>query len=146
MRLFCKILAGTLNKDNIEDRHYAEDFLYFVEDLTLADIIVGLEIYKSQINKPDHFDAESQDKNELKFVTESGWDKLEEHSPVKGLDRRIALHKLSAAGLIKEVVGVYLSYTGGKYIMTPMFQKLINFIHLRANDPLFSSMIPDSRD
>jgi hypothetical protein len=145
--LNCKILVGALTIDKIEDRHYAEDFLSFVADLTPTDITVGFEIYKAQRNRPDHFNPESQESdNELQYVVRSGWDTLEDKSPVKGLDRNIAHHKLSAAALIKEVTGVYVGYTGGRYIITPMFQKLMNFIHLRANDPLFSSTIPDPQN
>ncbi len=50
--LNCKILVGALTIDKIEDRHYAEDFLSFVADLTPTDITVGFEIYKAQRNRP----------------------------------------------------------------------------------------------
>ena len=76
IRLNCKIPVGAINKDNLSDRHSAEDFLTLVENLTPADIRVGLAIYKLQKNRPTHFDTESQDNTELKFVINSGWDKL----------------------------------------------------------------------
>jgi hypothetical protein len=33
----------------------------------------------------------------------------------------MAVHKLSTAGLIKEIVGMYGNYTGGLYLITPSF-------------------------
>lgn len=68
MKLFCKILAGTLNKDKINDRDYAEDFQYFVANLTPTDIMVGMEIYKLQKHKPDHFGEGTPYKSEMDFV------------------------------------------------------------------------------
>lgn len=111
IRINCKILVGAINNDKKQDRHYAEEFLYCVANLTPEDIRVGYEIYKAQENWPKQFDMESQDNTELKYVIKSGWGTLEENSPVKGLGRDIALHKLSAAGLIREVVGAYVGYT-----------------------------------
>jgi hypothetical protein len=143
IRLNCKILVGAINKDNLNDRHSAEDFLTFVENLTPADIRVGLAIYKLQKNRPAHFGTESRDNTELKFVINSGWDKLQEISGVYGVDFDIAVHKLSAAGLIKEIVGMYGNYTGGLYLITPSFQRLMKSIQLSANDPLFNLRIRD---
>jgi hypothetical protein len=42
--------------------------------------------------------------------------------------------------MIKEVVGMYVNYVGGRYTT---FQSLMNFIRFRANDPMFSISIPD---
>jgi hypothetical protein len=56
---------------------------------------------------------------------------------------RIALLKLTNAGLIKEIVGMYMDYTGGLYSITPTFQSLMKFIKLNTNDPLFNIKIKD---
>jgi hypothetical protein len=149
--LNCKILASAINIDKKENRHYAEDFLYSVADLTPADIMVGLEIYKQQKNRPAHFDHMSEINSELAFAIGSGWDKLQCLCKLDNVDFEMALHKLSAAALIREVgpglVGVVSAgHKSDAYVITPIFQKLMNFIHLRANDPLFSSTIPDPRD
>jgi hypothetical protein len=144
IRLNCKILVGAISLDNIRDRHSAEDFLSLVVDLTPADIMLGFKIYEQQKNKPTHFDFESQDNNELKFVVSSGWHKLEELCNLERTQFDIALHKLSSAGLIKEIVGMYVNYTGGLYVKTPAFQSLMNFIRLNANDPLFNIRIRDT--
>jgi hypothetical protein len=142
VRINCKILIGSINKDKIPDRHYAEDFLSFVADLTPTDIMVGLEIYNQQKNRPEYFDAENSKYNELHFVTESGWDQLQGICKLDEFDFRIALHKLSKAALVKEI-GPAIGYREGRYIITPIFLRLMNFVELNANDPLFNLRIRD---
>jgi hypothetical protein len=90
--------------------------------------MLGLKIYQQQKNRPKEFSLDSsKGQTEFDFVIESGWHDLQVAE----------WHKLSRAGLIKEIVG-------GRYIITPTFQSLINFIRFRANDPLFSISIQDS--
>jgi len=136
IRLNCKILVGAISIDNIRERHSAEDFLSFVADLTPTDIMLGLKIYQQQKNRPTHFDIESKDNTELNFVVNNGWHNLQRMCNLGDVQFRIALHKLSTAGLIKEIVGMYNNYTGGLYLITPAFQN--------ANDPLFNIRIGDS--
>jgi len=60
IRLYCKILAGSVSLDNINERSSAEDY-----DLTPGDLRVALEIYRQQEDMPAQFDGEN---TELKFV------------------------------------------------------------------------------
>jgi hypothetical protein len=143
IRLNCKILVGAISLDNIRDRHSAEDFLSFVAELTPTDIMLGVKIYEQQKNRPMYFDPES-DQNEFRFVKNSGWHKLQELCNLERTQFDIALHKLSIAGLIKEIVGMYVDNAGGLYVITPAFQGLMNFINLNANDPLFNIRIRDT--
>ena len=97
-----KILAGALNKDKLQDRHYAEDFVYSVADLPPTDIMVGIEIYKLQRNRPDHFGKGSPYESETDFVEKSGIDKLRDICKLDEVEFDIAIHKLFAAALIKQ--------------------------------------------
>ena len=54
------------------------------------------------------------------------------------IDFGIALGKLARTGLIKEIVGMYMGYKGGLYLITPTFKKLMNFIKLGTYTPLFN--------
>ena len=143
IRLNCKILAGAVSSDNVHNRQHAEDFLSLVADLTPTDIMLGLKIYGQQKNRPAEFDFNSQDNTELKFIVKSGWHDLQRLSNLGDEEFRLALLKLTNAGLIKEIVGMYMNYTGGLYLITPTFQSLMNFIKLNANDPLFNIKIKD---
>jgi hypothetical protein len=135
--LNCKILVGSILIDNSDVRHTAEDFLFLVSELSPIDLKVASEIYQQQKNKPDKFDIEEDEQhNELAFVNKSGWDSLQKQCNLNKTDFLLSLHKLSNANLIKQIVGVYSSYLGGKFIITPTFQRLMSLISY-ANEPIF---------
>jgi hypothetical protein len=79
-------------------------------------------------------------------VENSGVANLRHTCKIDELDFDIALHKLAASGLIKQTGLGFVGNMDDRYVITPTFLKLMNFIQLRANDPLFSSTIPDPRD
>jgi hypothetical protein len=140
------ILQEPLNKDKLQDRHYTEDFVYSVADLSPTDIMVGIEIYKLQRNRPDHFGKGSPYESETDFVEKSGIDKLRDICKLDEVEFDIAIHKLFAAALIKQVGLGLVGNITGLCIITPIFMKLVNFIQLRANDPLFNLRIRDPED
>jgi len=86
---------------------------------------------------PEKFDVESNENTELKFIINSGWHDIRGKLALTEADFNIALTKLVRAGLIKETVGMYGNYTGGIYLITPAFKKLMLLIAY-ANEPLFS--------
>lgn len=145
IQLNCKILVGSISVENVHQRNFGEDCLILVADLNPVDIMLGLKIYEQQKNRPKEFSLDSsKGQTEFDFVIESGWHNLQGACRLDDVRFQTSLHKLSRAGMIKEVVGMYLNYVGGLYIITPTFQSLMNFIRFRANDPLFSISIQDS--
>jgi hypothetical protein len=62
IRLYCKILAGSVIVDNRTERNSVQDFLSFISELSPTDLKVGMEIYKQQKNMPEKFDVESDEK------------------------------------------------------------------------------------
>ena len=136
IRLNCKILVGSIVLDNKSERHSTEDFLSFISELSPTDLQVGMEIYKQQKDKPDKFDMESDTNTELKFVVNNGWHTIQGICNLSEDNFKISLYKLSRAGLVKEIVGAYVSYSGGLYLITPAFQKLMHFIRY-SNEPIF---------
>jgi hypothetical protein len=135
--LNCKILTGSLLKENNELRHSSEDLLVLVSDLSPIDIKVAREIYNQQKDKPDKFNVEDDDKhNELAFVIKSGWDNLQTKCNLNQTDFLLSLHKLSDANLINQIIGNYASYLGGKFI-TPTFQRLMSILSY-SKEPLFN--------
>lgn len=134
--LYCKILAGSVLLDNRNERHSAEDFLGFVSELSLIDIRVAAEIYKQQSHMPKEFDHEEN--TQLNFVVNGGWHNIRQICKLDEIDFEIALGKLSRAGLIKEIVGMYIEYKGGLYLITPAFKRLMKFIRANVNEPLFN--------
>ena len=136
IRLNCKILTGSIMIENRKIRHSAEDMLGLVSDLSPIDLKVASEIYKQQTDIPEKFDMEIQGGDEMAFVTKSGWDNLQKLCDLDESDFLLSLHKLSNANLVKQVVGSYVGYMGGKYIITRTFQRLMSMISF-SNEPIF---------
>jgi hypothetical protein len=143
IRLYCKILIGAVLIDNRDQRHSAEDFLALIAELSLMDLQVGMDIYKRQKNMPEKFNLESRENNELEFTVRTGWHNICSSLEMNETDFKIALYKLSRAGLIKEIVGTYVGYTGGHYIITPAFKILMDLIKY-SNEPTFNYKIASS--
>ena len=74
------------------------------------------------------------------FVESSGWNELPNICKLDYGDFRLSLTKLSNAGLIKEIVGTYSSYLGGKFIITLAFQRLVKLISY-SNKPIFNFVL-----
>jgi hypothetical protein len=127
IKLNYKILIGAILVDNQTDT-LLRIFSLLFSDITPTDIIVGLEIYKQQRNRPLQFDIESKENTELNFIVRNGWHELQNLCKFDEVDFKISLHKLSTSGLIKEIVGMYGNYTEGLYLITPTLQRLTNFI------------------
>jgi hypothetical protein len=145
MFLFRKwTLIGSSLIENREIRHTGEEILSLVEDLSEVDLRLAREIYRQQEKITYDFDPSTpnevtpEEKSELKFVRESGWNTLRERCKMDEDTYSVSLLKLSRAGLIKEIVGTYSSYGGHKYIITPLFQRLIKIISYHK-EPLFYS-------
>lgn len=66
--------------------------------------------------------------NEVKLVKESGFYELRKSLSLDDAQYGLAITKLSRAGLIRQVVGSYLGYTGGAYMIIPVFRKMIDLI------------------
>lgn len=134
--LYCKILAHSVSIENATERSSTEDYIGFINELSLKDLKVGIKIYEQQKDMPEKFDFEEN--TELKFVVRSGWHKIKNLCLLDEVDFSIALNKLARTGLIKEIIGTYVNYIGGLYLITPTFRKLMNFIQLGTDTPLFN--------
>jgi hypothetical protein len=135
--LYCKILAHSVLIENLEERSSAEDFIGFIDELSFKDIKLGLKMYEQQKDIPEKFDSDKGN-TELKFAVEHGWHDLKTICQLTEVEFRISLGKLARTSLIKEIIGTYVSYPGGIYVITPTFQRLMNFIQLGTATPLFN--------
>jgi hypothetical protein len=106
IRLYCKILAGSVIVYNRTERNSVQDFLSFISELSPTDLKVGMEIYKQQKNMPEKFDVESDENTELKFIVNNGWHNIRNICDLVEADLNISLYKFLRAGLIKEIVGM----------------------------------------
>jgi hypothetical protein len=89
-----------------------------------------MEIYEHQKDMPKQF---GEDKNtELDFCYEKvRWHEIRGYCNLDEAEFIISLSKLAKAGLIKEIVGMYVSYHAGHYLITPAFKKTYEFHTVR---------------
>jgi hypothetical protein len=123
--------------ENLEERSSAEDFIGFIDELSFKDLKLGLKMYEQQRDIPEKFDPDKGN-TELKFALEHGWHDLRAMCQLTEVEFRISLGKLVRTNLIKEIVGPYVNYPGGAYLITPTFQKLMKFVQLGTDTPLFN--------
>jgi hypothetical protein len=126
IRLYARILVRTPLLDNAVFRHRAEDFLLIILELSPADLFVAREVYKQQRDLPEEITNIEQ--NELKMVKESGWDRLPSICKMDKADFTLSTLKLVRVGMLQQVVGMYVSYIGDAYRITPVFRKLVRLI------------------
>jgi hypothetical protein len=137
IRWYCRILIGSTLLENVEERGSAEDFLFFLSELTTTDILVGKEIYELQEDMP--FDLDSR--TELKDVVDmKKWHEIKGKLRLNDVEFKISLIKLSRAGLIKQLVGSVIEFTGWVYLITPVFERLMKLIQY-SNEPTFNYKI-----
>ena len=110
--LYCKILAHSILIENLEERSTTEDFIGFIDELSLRDLKVAIKIYEQQKDMPEKFDPDKGN-TELKFAENNGWHDLKSICQLTETDFSIILFKLERTGLVKEILGSYMDYTGG---------------------------------
>lgn len=134
IRLNCRILAGAIFVNRIEDRELCDEYLNCIAELDPKDLEISRTIYEQQKDRLPKFDIESPDNTELKYIVRKGWHNIPDICHITEQEFTISLLKLARAGLIKEIVGTYSNYTGGLYLITPLFQNLMRFINERLLD------------
>ncbi len=120
----------------------AEDYLAVLAELSPREIIVARAVFAQQREKPGldsaPFAAErprrkddtDEDDNWLKMGDASGLGEPSRAVPctVPEEDLPFVLLHLQRSGLVNELAGGYIGYTGGVYIVTDTFRKLMAFM------------------
>lgn len=106
-----------------------ETFLYAIEELSERDLFVALALYELEKNiSPQSASFPRSSDNELMEIRFAGWDKLPDITGLDFDDLQFHFKRLESAGLIREITGMYLGYTGGVYRITNAFKRLMEFI------------------
>lgn len=133
--LYCRILVGSIKIENANERRFADDMIDLLSNLSIRDLSIAQEIFLQQRNMPESFDHENN--TQLKFIVNQGWHQLTTKLGLNEIDFDISLRKLEISGLLKQLVGMYIGYSGGLYLITPAYIRLMKFIEFSANEPLF---------
>jgi len=127
LRLYAKIIKGaiTVGKEYEEDE--PELYLKIVEELSLKELMVAQYLY--QLKEIERKNPEDNNINsaQAEMTNDAKW--LSAKYPEFREDELVSIFvRLEKTGLIKELVGSYLGYTGGKYLISPLFKKFYDFI------------------
>ncbi|HKJ77522.1 MAG TPA: hypothetical protein VKA64_10005 [Gammaproteobacteria bacterium] len=125
VRWYAKILRKEVSTDGLRDDS-AEAYINTLADLTLREILVAQALWNQQgLAQRNHGE------NDLQFATRMGWENLSDECPgISPEDLPFCLSRLERAGLVREVVGTFLDYEGGVFVVTYAFEKLMqNYIN-----------------
>ncbi len=127
LKLYAKILKGALT----DGKEYQEDdpelYLQIIEELSVKELRVArclFELKEVKKNRPGQDDTNN---NQDGMTNDAWW--LSKQYPEFKKDELISIFvRLERTGLIKELVGSYIGYGGGQYLINPLFKKFITFI------------------
>ncbi|MEO4053389.1 hypothetical protein [Solibacillus sp. CAU 1738] len=119
-----KLLMSALRGD-VEDLGLVEEFLYSLKDLSPIEIKALAVIYHAfnTYEKSEH-------ENELQFSVKIKWrELLIEKCLIQEDDIDFIVKRLENTGLISEITGGFLNYSGGQIKINKTFKKLIKNLH-----------------
>lgn len=113
-----KILAGA-----IQGRGHAtisvEHVLGQLRTLSPMQLRVARAIYEQQKNGPP------VGKNNLQWASEAGWENLPQLLEMDVDEVLASCLVLQGTGMLREITGTYLDYTGGVFLMTPVLARMM---------------------
>jgi hypothetical protein len=127
LKLYAKILKGALT----EGKEYQEDdpelYLQIIEELSVKELRVAKCLFELKEVKKIHPEQDNPDNNQDGMTNDAWW--LSKQFPEFDKDELVSIFvRLERTGLIKELVGSYIGYGGGQYLINPLFKKFITFI------------------
>jgi hypothetical protein len=94
-----------------------------LRDLTPGQLQLARTIYATQSGSP------TDKQNELQWALSVGWQTIRTTLGLSLSDFQTGCIMLQRAGLIREIAGAYVDYTGGVYVITPVFRALMDYVH-----------------
>ncbi len=122
IRLYAKILKGAV-VGHRESDFSAEDAVRIVLDLTPRQMEVARAVYRQQQDGP------RAGENDLQWAMRAGWENLAGSLSESSAQETMAdLLMLQRAGLVREVIGGFFDYSGGVFVITPVFRRLMTYL------------------
>lgn len=126
IRIYARVLKGAVT---IQDREGTspEEYLAILSELTLREIQMARVVYEQSERAPKTGTLLS--KREKRIA------QLSKRCPsIPRDDLQFILLRLQRSGLMYEMVGTYAGYTGGTYIITQVFHKLMDYLEGSSSD------------
>lgn len=127
LNLYARIVKSTLNVSKDFEEDDPEIFLKIVEELSVKELRVAKCLYELKESKKQNPEDDNPNRDQNGMANDAWW--LSKHYPEFDKDELISIFvRIERTGLIKELVGSYLSYAGGKYVINPIFKRFMNFL------------------
>jgi hypothetical protein len=123
VKLYAQILKNAVIESGQEE-YSPEEYMYVISELTPKEIEIASVIYKVQTGE-----SKNEGENELQFVDRINWKQIVcKECNITMDDLPLFLNRIESTGLIQEIVGMFVGYGGGSYIITPSFKRLMEFL------------------
>lgn len=132
LKLYSKIIKGALTEGREFEEDDPETFLRIIEELTVKELRVARHLYDLKEIGKQNADSDNESKEDEGMSNDAFW--LSKKYPEFNKDELVSmLVRLEKTGLIKELVGTFIGYGGGQYLINPIFRKFISFLDQRDN-------------
>lgn len=127
LNLYARIVRSSLSWGIEFEEDEPEIYLRIVEELSVKELRVAkylFELKEIRRKNPEWIDPDvdrKDMKNDILWLSKK-YPELNEDELVSSLVR------LERTGLIRELVGTYMDYQGGDYLINPMFKKFLDFL------------------
>ena len=133
IKFYSKLVKNSLESDNYERKYYF-DYLKIINELSISQMQILHEIYNQQKDLYKH-KKEHPEYLELTLVNKfTDWKNLPEILYKKyGIDKddlNFLLKRTESTGLIHEIIGSYIEYPGGTFIMNATLRKFMHSLDI----------------
>lgn len=124
IQLYAKILRGATTIGPGEMSPRPEEYIAVLSELSPRELAVAKIIFEYQ---RDEYLGEDGI-NELQWASQTWGEIRREAQSVVGMELDFILQRISGVGLIREITGGFLDYTGGTFVVTKTFRALMCFV------------------
>ena len=123
LKLFAKIISCALTKK--KKKHDPELYLKIVDELSERELEIAFLLY--DVKEKRKIKVEGKNEEQDGMINDYSW--FSQHYPAYSKEElEFTLPRLERTGLVKELVGSFISYSGGQYNPTSLFADFISFI------------------
>lgn len=129
LNLFAQVIRSVITKDKEFDEDEPELFLKLIEELTVKEFRVAMLLYALRETLKDDPENESLINKQNDMTNDALI--LSQQNPEFEYEELVSiLVRLERTGLVKEMVGSFIGYGGGKYLVNQLFIRFVHFLKL----------------
>ncbi len=130
IKMNAMILSNTLFVEN-DGSFMPEEYLLALEDLTPIEISALFTFYETVKDQ-----QQLRESGNAKAAEKLSWrESIKQQCRLDDEDIEFIMKRIQRSGLISELVGANLSYSGGSYRINPTFERLVDYL---SKNPIYS--------